>query len=131
LALAKPTNRNLAKPKRMHPQPQQMPLQQAAATATYVSSPYHCPGPKGQKRVVRLKPASPCPRIWTVKEATVALRCAIASGQVSEKWEDGFPRYVWHREAATLYEARHSRGPVGSFHAYPIGNDQAPKGLAI
>ena len=56
------------------------------------------------------------------------LRAAIGRGNVSEVWEDGFPRHVWHRDGDVLYEARHTKGPAGSFHAYPIEEFQAPRG---
>lgn len=46
-------------------------------------------------------------------------------------WEDGFPRYVWHCEGGIFYEARHTRGPSGLFHAYPIEDIQVPRGLRL
>lgn len=70
--------------------------------------------------MTRAKPASPCPKRWNDAEATQLLRSAISRGHISDKWEDGFPRWVWHRDGGTYYEARHTRGPLGSFHAYPI-----------
>jgi hypothetical protein len=80
---------------------------------------------------MRPKPASICPKRWSDDDATRALRSAVVCGNVSEIWEDGFPRHVWHKDGNVLYEARHTRGPVGSFHAYPIENIQAPIGLRL
>lgn len=119
----------LGKPKRMLVRPNLTALTYAAATAVYSQSDYHCPGTKGQPIKSRSKPASHCPRHWSEAEATQALRRAIKAGQVSEIWEDGFPRYVWHRDGDVTYEARHTRGPSGTFHAYPIEPIQVPRGL--
>jgi len=115
---------NWGKTKRVDAAPDPALLAQAAATAVYSASPYHCP-PFRQ----RVRPASPCPRRWTDEEATTALRGALSNGHVSDRWENGFPRYVWRRDGNVLYEARHTRGPEGSFHAYPIEDSQAPHGL--
>jgi hypothetical protein len=113
----------------MQTRPNQGLLTNAATKALYSPSEYHCRGPKGQPLKSRPKPASECPRGWSGAEATHALRRAIADGQVSEVWEDGFPRFVWHRDNGVTYEARHTRGPVGTFHAYPIEAIQAPRGF--
>jgi len=125
-ARAKLSNRG--KPKRVHPAPPTADLAQASRAAIYERSPYHCRGNKGEPPKVRARPASICPRRWTDEEATNALRAAIGRGNVSEVWEDGFPRHVWHRDGDVLYEARHTKGPAGSFHAYPIEEFQAPRG---
>jgi hypothetical protein len=121
----------MGKPKRIHQNPDSKLIAQAAATAVYSPSEFHCPGVKGQPAKFRLKPASICPKRWSDDDATRALREAIARGDVSDAWEEGFPRYVWHRDGNTLYEARHTRGPGGSYHAYPIEIIQAPLGLHI
>jgi hypothetical protein len=119
----------LGKPKRMHPRPNPSALTSAAAAAVYSPSDYHCRGRKGQPLKSRGKPASACPKRWSDTEATRVLRKAIADGNVSEAWEDGFPRYVWHRDGEITYEARHTRGPTGTFHAYPIEAIQTPDGF--
>jgi hypothetical protein len=104
-------------------------LERAAATANYSPSGYHCRMPDGRPRKLRARPASPCARQWQIAEATEALRLAIIRGRVSETWEDGFPRYAWHRDGEIIYEARHTRGPHGTYHAYPIEPSEAPAGL--
>ncbi len=101
-------------------------LMVAEAAASYSASEYHCPPQKP-----RIKPATPCPRVWKASEANDALRLAIRNERVSEAWEDGFPRYVWHRDGETIYEARHTRGPHGTYHAYPIEAADAPRGLIL
>lgn len=115
--------------KRLATKPARGELSKAASGATYFPSEYHCRLPDGRPRRIRAKPASICPREWTTPEANEALRHAIMRGRVSETWEDGFPRYVWYREGHTIYEARHTRGPHGTYHAYPIDLFEAPLGL--
>jgi hypothetical protein len=118
------------KGKRVDPKPDRARLAQAASKSVYAGSDYHCPGVGGRPLKYRAKPASICPRHWSEAEATAALRVAMTQGTVSEVWEDGFPRYVWHKDGDVWYEARHTRGPYGTFHAYPIELGQLPGGLA-
>jgi hypothetical protein len=110
----------LGKPKRLAADPPDEFLSAAAERASYQASPYHCPGPRGQPPARRARPATRCPRVWRDDEATTALRRAILNGNVSESWDNDFPRYVWHLEASVLYEARHTNGPIGTYHAYPV-----------
>lgn len=131
LGIKRPARPYRGKQKRVHPAPDAAMLERAAKVAAYGENPYHCSRPGGQAPIIRAKPASHCPRWWSDAEATKTLREAIAEGRVSETWEEGFPRHVWHRDGDVLYEARHTRGPVGSFHAYPIENSQAPHGLDL
>jgi hypothetical protein len=131
VGIQKPVHVNTAKPKRLHPAPDVGMLSSAASTAVYGASRYHCRGPKGEPVIIKVKPSTPCPRQWSDQDATRALRDAIRNGVVCEIWEDGFPRHVWHRDGDVLYEARHTRGPSGLFHAYPIESLQAPIGLAL
>jgi hypothetical protein len=115
--------------KRIDPAPDLAKIEAAAALAVYSSSEYHCSGPKGQPPKRRFKHASICPKKWSRDSATDALRNAISSGMVSENWEDGFPRHVWHNDGEVIYEARHTRGPAGTFHAYPLEKFEIPEGL--
>lgn len=130
VAIKKPEHVRTAKPKRLHPTPDAEMLLHAASAAVYGASRYHCRGQKGEPVIIRVKPSTPCPRQWSDQDATQALRDSIRNGNVCEIWEDGFPRHVWHRDGDVLYEARHTRGPTGLFHAYPIESLQAPIGLA-
>ncbi len=96
--------------------------------SSYVASPYHCRGDHGERRRRRAKPASVCPRRWSFDEATAALRRAMQLGNVSEAWDGDYPRYVWYRAGPDVtYEARLSGGIPGTYHAYPIEDDQVPK----
>jgi hypothetical protein len=131
MAIRRPTPAHLGKRKRVDSNPDQVMLMQAAATAVFGASPYHCRGAKGQPLVTRAKPASPCPRQWSDEEATRTLRAAISRGKISDTWEDGFPKLVWHKDGNVFYEARHTRGPGGSFHAYPVEDIELPRDLRL
>ena len=131
MALRRPKRANLArygKLKRLAQNPDPTMLASAAGIAFYGDNPYHCPGPKGEPPVSRVRPASECPRPWGEEEATAAIRIAISSGFVSEKMDGDLPRYAWNTAEGTLYEARHSGSPTGSYHAYPIPLERAPIG---
>jgi hypothetical protein len=133
LALKKPKRRlnNLShKPKDLCKDPSPDDLAKAAAAVTYQESPYHCPGPNGQKPKWRAKPASICPRRWSAAEAVAALKRAINAGYVSEKRNDDFPRYDWYREGEdTIYEARSEPNTPERYHAYPVESLQVPGDL--
>lgn len=124
--------RSGSKVKRVDLSPDPKHLARAARGAVYGRDEYHCRGESGAPRKWRAKPASPCPRSWATEEGTDALRRAISGGHVSAVWDnEGFPRYAWHREGSRLYEARHTRGPHGTYHAYSIEEAEAPIGLRI
>lgn len=100
----------------------------AAVGVTYTVSPYHCPGERGERVIRRGKPQSICPKRWSADAARAALRRALLNGNVSENWLGEYPRYIWYRdETGVVYEARLSGGSPGSYHAYPIEDDQVPK----
>jgi hypothetical protein len=64
--------------------------------------------------------ASKCPPHWDQPSATRALRESLRAGRVSTDWYGNFPRFVWHLEGETLYEARLSNRELGEYHAYPL-----------
>ncbi len=43
------------------------------------------------------------------------LRSAITSGAIGNPWEGNFPRYAWHREGNTVYEARLTNRATGEY----------------
>ena len=94
-------------------------LEEVAAKASYEDSAYHCYGSKGQKPVRRLKPSTPCPREWTLRQGLNAVRQAIRAGRVSAKWAGGFPRYIWHKEGDVWYEGQTKDSSPGKYHGYP------------
>ncbi|OIP42419.1 MAG: hypothetical protein AUK47_04495 [Deltaproteobacteria bacterium CG2_30_63_29] len=49
---------------------------------------------------------------------TLKLRTAIRAKCIGGGFEDGFPKYVWVWLGDDLWEARHIRGPVGTYKAY-------------
>lgn len=105
-------------------------LELVATRARYVPSDYHCWGPNGQRPARRIKPATHCPRDWTVRQGLNAVRQAIRAGQVSKAWlEAGFPRHIWHREGDIWYEARTTDGAPGEYHGYPIEASALPAGI--
>ena len=73
--------------------------------------------------------ASECPPELSTDLAanTGHLRRGIVAGCVGRDFEDGFPRYVWVWVDGQLYEARHMRGPVGTYKAYPLEDVERPK----
>jgi hypothetical protein len=102
-------------------------LEAAAVAARYAPSNYHCK--IDGKLARRVKPATPCPREFSLQEAGNALRAAIRAGRVSQHWVKGFPRQLWHREGDVWYEACTNFGTAGTYHAYPIEVSGLPAGL--
>jgi hypothetical protein len=102
-------------------------LEAAAVGATYAPSPYHCKENGRLRR--RVKPATPCPRNFTLQEAGNAIRGAIRARRVSQDWINGFPRRLWHREGDQWYEASTNAGTAGTYHAYPLEPASLPVGL--
>lgn len=104
----------------------------AAAVVIYEGSPYHRRGGAGQPTATRRYPAaSKCDAKWTNELATQALRSAILQGLVSpdDDWRGSFPRYVWYRDGAVVYQAfLHNEGS-GAYHAFPLNKEEWPVGL--
>ena len=71
--------------------------------------------------------ASICPREYNeLRLATGWLRSAIRDGSTGGLWEGGFPRYAWHKEAGTVFEARLVNSGDGSYKGYPLHDDEWP-----
>ena len=85
----------------------------ASSEARYTGSAYHRSSPREGPIAQRIGLTSRCPPNWTNIEATRVLRIAIGLGRVSERWENGFPRYVWHLDDDVLYEARLTNSGTG------------------
>lgn len=107
-------------------------LLRAAEAARYVSNPYHRPpgSPMGPSLHRPFPHASKCPSSWDLIAATRALKEAIRVGCVSIEWRGEFPRFAWHLDDQTLYEAVLSNQVSGEYHAYPLeSRSEWPKGL--
>jgi hypothetical protein len=102
-------------------------IEAAAVGARYAPSDYHCKENGRLRR--RVKPATPCPRDFTLQEAGNAIRAAIRARRVSREWINGFPRHLWHKEGDQWYEACTNVGTAGTYHAYPIEVLSLPLGL--
>jgi hypothetical protein len=117
----------VGKPKELLVAPNLDQLEAAANGAKYAPSNYHC---KLNGRIAaRVKPATPCPRDFTLQEAGDAIRLPIRAGRVSKQWVNGFPRYIWHRVGTQWYEACSGEGTAGTYHAYPIDDVSLPPRL--
>ena len=57
------------------------------------------------------------------------LRSAIRRGAISADSSGEFPRYVWHKEEDTVFEARLVNRGNGSYKGYPINEDEWPRGI--
>ena len=106
-------------------------LDAVARKASYVGSPEHkdMPSFAGQPRP--RADAAICDRSLAEKQSQVTrwLRRAIRNGHVSAHWEGDFPRYVWHREAKIVYEARLVNQGNGQYKGYPLNPGEWPENL--
>jgi len=71
--------------------------------------------------------ASICPRRFSdMRLATRWLRAAIRAGSTGDHWDDGLPRYVWHKHENTVFEARLINRGDGSYKGYPLNDHEWP-----
>ena len=106
-------------------------LDTLAARATYVGSPEHKDAPSFAGPPRPRGDASICPREYKDDTELVTgwLRAAIRDGSTGAPWEGDFPRYVWHKENATVFEARLVNRGEGSYKGYPLDDDEWPPHL--
>ena len=106
-------------------------LSDVADRCRYVGSVYHkdMPSFAGTTRAPR-PDASICPREFASAREIVEgwLKAAILAGRCGV-WEEGFPKYVWHRHENILYEARQGSPGSGEYHGYPMEPWQTVQGL--
>lgn len=119
------------KARRIRTPPPGVDLAQVAERCRYVGSPYHknAPGFAGEQLGHR-PDASICPHHLATRPDVVEswLRNAVTAGRTGT-WENGFPRYVWHREDETVFEARQGSPGSGTYHGYPLEPNQIVRGL--
>jgi hypothetical protein len=112
---------NRPKHRKIHPWPDNVGQPDAVALeARYIGSAEH-KGAWSPGHVPRLRSdASECPpELSNDRDAnTASLRRAIQLQCVGHDFENGFPKYVWAWVKGQLWEARHIRGPVGTYKAY-------------
>lgn len=102
-------------------------LNALADRVRYTGSPEHKDAPTfaGQPRL--RGDASLCPREYNNLDLVTGwLRAAIRAGSTGAPWESGFPRYVWHREQDTVFEARLVNRGNGAYKGYPLERDEWP-----
>lgn len=108
--------------RKIAPWPANIDVAEVASGARYVGSGehkgHHAPGFSPALR----KDATECPPELSkdLQANTEFLRMAILAGCVGHQFEDGFPKYVWGWIGDQLFEARHMRGPVGTYKAFPL-----------
>ena len=123
-------------PKRRRPRkrtinvPPNADLGKLADRVRYVGSPEHKDFPSFAGRPRLRADASCCPR--EIRDAEMVnewLRSAIRRGAISADSSGEFPRYVWHKEEDTVFEARLVNRGNGSYKGYPINEDEWPRGI--
>lgn len=106
-------------------------LPTVARSCSYVGSPEH---KRSQSFAGQPRPradASICDIRLADKQSEVQrwLQESVRAGLVSEMLENGFPRYVWRREGATVFEARLVNSGSGEYKGYPLNPDEWPEGV--
>lgn len=105
-------------------------LTELAERVRYEGSPEHTDFPKFGMQPRLRADASCCPRtIRELNQVNRMLRTAIRKGAISAQWDGGFPRYVWHKQDDTVFEARLVNRGLGSYKGYPLGSKEWPSGI--
>lgn len=125
--MRKPTrHRDNPKSRRVLPPPKGVDVSTVAANCRYVGSPYHSCGVSFHRR----PDATLCPACLSNDHRRVEewLQASVRAGRTGA-WERGFPKYVWHKEDETVYEARQGAPGSGEYHGYPLQPEQRVRGL--
>ena len=102
-------------------------LDALADRVRYVGSPEHKDMPTFAGHPRPRSDVSICPRKHNDAEVvTDWLRSAVRAGSTGGPWEDGYPRYAWHRLDGTVFEARLVNKGDGSYKGYPLRPDEWP-----
>lgn len=106
-------------------------LEAVANRASYVGSPEHKDVPSFAGHPRPRADASICDRSLVTHRDDITdwLRLAISRGVVSDFWDGEFPRYVWYKEAAIVYEARLVNKTAGTYKGYPLNPGEWPSDI--
>jgi len=106
-------------------------LAAVARRVSYVGSPEHKDTPSFAGQPKPRADASICDANLAGKqiEITKWLKNAIQEGRVSAYWEGEFPRYVWHKVAEVVYQARLVNRELGQYKGFPLNDDEWPHGI--
>lgn len=119
-----------SKHRKLHAWPEAGPSSdEIARRARYVGSPEHKGAWSPEHQPHLRSDASECPRHLSVdpEQNSLDLQRAIRLHCVGADFEEGFPRYVWAWVNGRVWEARHIRGPVGTYKAYgPLEDVELP-----
>jgi hypothetical protein len=102
----------------------------AADSASYVGSPEHKDTPSFAGHPRPRADATICDRSFVTRldEINRWLRDAIRTGKTGA-WTGSFPRYAWHREDDTVFEARLVNEVKGDYKGYALKREEWPGGL--
>jgi len=103
--------------------------EEVAGKASYVGSQEHKSHPSAAGGPALRSDAGRCAPELTkdVGRNTEALREGIRHRCTSAVFEEGFPKYVWTWLDGVLYEARHIRGPMGTYKGYRLESAEWPE----
>lgn len=105
-------------------------LERVAERVRYVGSTDHKDYPSFAGPLRPRRDASLCPReIKDQDMVTGWLRDALRRGHVGSPWKGEFPRYVWHREGDTVFEAMLVNQGNGTYKGYPLSRSEWPRGM--
>lgn len=104
-------------------------LEDLARRVRYVGSPEHKDGPSFAGLPHFRKDASICDSAITQGQAQDWLSMGIRLGNIGAPWENAFPRYVWYKTGAIMYEGRLVNQTKGEYKGYPLSKDQWPENI--
>lgn len=105
--------------------PEGVNLHAVAAGVKYVGSPEHKDTITAAGMPRPRPDASLCPR--PANDMVLVggwLQSAIRSGSTGDRWEGGFPRYVWHKQDDIVYEARLINSGNGTYKGSPLSDHE-------
>lgn len=111
------------------PPPPGTDLANLAERVSYVGSPEHKAFPSFAGPPKHRGDATKCDPDLEVAQITAWLRAGLLAGHVGAPWEGDFPRYVWLRTEARVYEARLVNQGLGQYKGWALADDEVPSWL--